>query len=78
MVDHFTRPKLRYYYVKLYRQEIQNMLGISGRNPTLSVEKTGLEYAAEDIVNKITLRNELQQKQPHASRYDRKEFIGLY
>lgn len=54
------------------------MLGISGRNPTLSVEKTGLDYAAEDIVNKITLRNELQQKQPHASRYDRKEFIGLY
>lgn len=78
MLDHFTRPKLRYHYVKLYRQEIQNMLALNGRNPILSTARTGLELAAEDILRKVGLRNELQTSKPNAGRYDRKEFINLY
>jgi len=78
MLDHFTRPKLRYHYIKLYRQEIQNMLALNGRNPTLSTVRTGLELAAEDILTKVALRNELQTSKPNAGRYDRKDFINLY
>lgn len=42
MLDHFKRPKLRYYYVKLYRETLQKMLLRDGQNPSLSVEKSGL------------------------------------
>lgn len=46
MVKHFERPKLRFYYAKLYREVIQKMLMRDGQNQSLSVEKTGLEVAA--------------------------------
>lgn len=55
MVDHFQRPKLRFHYARLYREEIQKMLMMSGTNPRLNVGKTGLERAAVDILNKIAL-----------------------
>lgn len=55
MVDHFERPKLRFYYVKLYREEIQKMLMLNGKNPEMKVSKTGLMYAAEDILEKVQL-----------------------
>lgn len=59
MVEHFERPKLRYYYVKLYREEIQKMLMVSGHNPQLNVNKTGLTIAAEDILTKMKLHSKL-------------------
>lgn len=55
MVDHFERPKLRFYYAKLYRAEIQKMLMLNGINPELRVSQTGLEWAAKDILQKIQL-----------------------
>lgn len=33
LTQHFERPKLRYYYAKLYREHIQIMLSRSGQNP---------------------------------------------
>ena len=62
MVDHFQRPKLRFHYAKLYREEIQKMLLMSGHNPQLSVGKTGLERAAEDILHKIGLNEKIPAK----------------
>lgn len=53
MVDNFERPKLRFYYTKLYREEIQKMLAMNGRNPSLDVSKTGTEACAQDIVDKV-------------------------
>lgn len=50
LTQHFERPKLRYYYVKLYREHIQIMLSRSGQNPTLDVSETGLEVASKTIV----------------------------
>lgn len=40
--EHFERPKLRYYYAKLYREHIQVMLSKSGQSPSLDVSETGL------------------------------------
>lgn len=42
LTQHFERPKLRYYYAKLYREHIQIMLSRSGQNPNLDVSSTGL------------------------------------
>ena len=48
MKDHFERPKLRFYYTKLYRDHIQAMLSKSNTNPELKVSETGLETAAKN------------------------------
>ena len=61
MVDNFLRPKLRFHYVKLYREEIQKMLAMNGKNPSLSVSKTGLERAAEDIIDRIGTYNKVKE-----------------
>lgn len=53
MVEHFERPKLRYNYIKLYREEIHKMLLMNGRNKDLDLSKTGVEAAAADILKKI-------------------------
>lgn len=60
MINHFRRPKLRYHYVKLYRDEIQKQLMMNGRNPQLDLSKTGIEAAAADILKKISLRTDLE------------------
>lgn len=60
MLEHFRRPKLRYHYVKLYRDEIQKQLMLNGRNPHMDLSKTGTEAAAADILNKISLRKVLK------------------
>ena len=46
MVKHFERPKLRFYYAKLYRETIQKILLRDGENQGMSVEKSGYEVAA--------------------------------
>jgi len=38
----FETPKLRYYYAKLYREQIQKILSKSNTNPSLNVSETGL------------------------------------
>lgn len=42
ILRHFETPKLRYYYAKLYRQQIQLILSKSNTNPLLQVSETGL------------------------------------
>ena len=69
MLENFQRPKLRFHYVKLYRQEIQKMLMMLGNNPQLSVERTGLQVAASDILHKVQLN---QNVPAEASKYARK------
>ena len=71
MLDNFNRPKLRFYYVKLYRQEIQKMLKLNGRNPEMSVSRTGLQLAADDILRKIELKEQLNTDGP-INKYERK------
>lgn len=71
MVEHFNRPKLRYHYVKLYRNEIQKQLMLNGRNPHLDLSKTGTEAAAADILKKISLRKQLRS-QKVLNRFERK------
>ena len=72
MLENFKDPKLRFYYAKLYRQEIQKMLKMNGRNPGMGVSRTGLQIAADDLLRKISLRDELNIDTP-ISKYDRKE-----
>jgi lipid A disaccharide synthetase len=50
LTQHFERPKLRFYYSKLYREHIQLMLSRSGQNPNLNVSTTGLEAASSTII----------------------------
>ncbi len=71
MVEHFKRPKLRYHYVKLYRDEIQKQLMMNGRNSRMDLSKTGTEVAAADILRKITLRKQLRNE-ALLNRYERK------
>jgi len=49
MNEHFERPKLRYYYAKLYREHIQLMLKKSGQNPRLELSESGYDTAAKQI-----------------------------
>lgn len=71
MVEHFKRPKLRYHYVKLYRDEIQKQLMMNGRNSRMDLSKTGTEVAAADILRKISLRKQLRNE-ALLNRYERK------
>ena len=71
MVEHFKRPKLRYHYVKLYRDEIQKQLMMNGRNSRMDLSKTGTEVAAADILRKISLRKQLRNE-ALMNRYERK------
>ena len=72
MIDHFERPKLRFYYVKLYRDEIKKMLALNGRNPELRVSQTGHQWAAKDILEKVELYQSLDSSAKMRG-YERKE-----
>ena len=48
----FVSPKLRYYYAKLYREQIQKILSKSNTNPQLRVSETGLETGAKHFLEK--------------------------
>ena len=75
MLNNFTRPKLRFHYVKLYREEIQKMLMMMGKNPELNVSRTGIEAAAEDILSKLSQQQQLPGGVRH---YERKERLNLF
>jgi len=50
LLRNFQTPKLRYYYAKLYRQQIQLILSKSNTNPRLSVSETGLETGCKHLL----------------------------
>lgn len=57
MLKTFNSPKYRYYYAKLYREQIQQILSKSNTNPTLSVSETGLESGCKHLLEKVSLSN---------------------
>lgn len=52
MLKTFNSPKYRFYYAKLYREQIQKILSKSDTNPTLSVSETGLESGCKHLIQK--------------------------
>lgn len=50
LLKNFQTPKLRYYYAKLYRQQIQLILSKSNTNTRLSVSETGLETGCKHLL----------------------------
>jgi len=52
LLKNFQTPKLRYYYAKLYRQQIQLILSKSNTNPRLNVSETGLETGCKHLLQK--------------------------
>lgn len=57
MLKNFNSPKYRYYYAKLYREQIQKILSKSYTNRTLSVSETGLETGCKHLLEKASLSN---------------------
>lgn len=47
------------------------MLKLNGRNPEMSVSRTGLQLAADDILRKIELKEQLNTDGP-INKYERK------
>lgn len=50
LLKHFETPKLRYYYAKLYKDQIQKILSKSGTNPQLRVSTSGLEIGCRHFL----------------------------
>lgn len=59
MLKNFQSPKYRYYYAKLYREQIQKILSKSNTNPTLSVAETGLETGCKHLLAKAEAFNRI-------------------
>jgi hypothetical protein len=59
----------------LYRESIEQMLLMKGRNPQMDVSRTGHQAAVEDIFSKISLVEQLGETPMH--RFKRKEFLQL-
>ncbi len=74
--QHFERPKLRFYYAKLYREHIQIMLSKTGQSPTLDVSQTGLEVAANNIIE-VANRYKLTDHNIFRSVNQRKDILSL-
>jgi hypothetical protein len=60
LLRHFLTPKLRFYYVKLYREQIQKILSKSGTNPQLRVSSSGLEIGCRHFISRGDRVNELE------------------
>ncbi len=76
LTQHFERPKLRFYYSKLYREHIQIMLSKSGQNPSLDVSETGLEVASKTIVD-IANKYKLMDHNVRKTTNQRKDALSL-
>lgn len=74
--QHFERPKLRFYYAKLYREHIQVMLSKSGQTRTLDVTETGLEVATKNIID-VANRYKLTDHNVYRSTNDRKDILAF-
>lgn len=59
LLKHFETPKLRYYYAKLYKDQIIKILSKSGTNPQLRVSNTGLEIGLRHFLRNATKSREL-------------------
>jgi hypothetical protein len=59
LLKHFETPKLRYYYAKLYKDQIQKILSKSGTNPQLRVSSTGLEIGCRHLLSRAARISEL-------------------
>ena len=55
MLRHFESPKYRYYYAKLYRNQIQKILSKSNTNPNLDVSETGLETGLKHLLERVAI-----------------------
>jgi lipid A disaccharide synthetase len=76
LTQHFERPKLRFYYAKLYREHIQIMLSRSGQNPSLDVSMTGLEVASKTIIE-VANRYKLMDHNVRRTTNERKDALCL-
>jgi len=74
--EHFERPKLRFYYAKLYREHIQIMLSKSGQTRNLDVSETGLEVASKSIIE-VANRYKLTDHNVYRSTNDRKDLLAF-
>jgi lipid A disaccharide synthetase len=74
--EHFVRPKLRYYYAKLYREHIQIMLSRSGQNPNLDVSQTGLQVASKTIID-VANKYKLMDHNVRKTTNERKDALSL-
>lgn len=74
--EHFERPKLRFYYAKLYREHLQVMLSKSGQSKTLDVSETGLEVASKSIIE-VANRYKLTDHNVYRSTNDRKDLLAF-
>lgn len=52
MLQNYESPKYRFYYAKLYREQIQKILSKSDTNHNLSVSETGLETGCKHLLQK--------------------------
>jgi len=52
LLKHFLTPKLRYYYAKLYRDQIQKIISRSGTNPNLRVSGSGLDLGSRHFLSR--------------------------
>jgi len=55
MLKNFESPKYRYYYAKLYREQIQKILSKSDTNPNLNVSETGLETGCKHLLERVAI-----------------------
>lgn len=52
LLRHFLTPKLRYYYAKLYRDQIQKIISKSGTNPHLRVGASGFDLGCRHFLSR--------------------------
>lgn len=75
MMDHFERPKLRFYLIKLYRNELQSILSKSGTNPELRVSESGLLTASKHLLERAANYERIEVKETVLKERIRKEVI---
>jgi len=77
MQRYFETPKLRYYLVKLYREQIQKILSRSGTNPRLAVSELGYEVGCRHFLEKAGVYSKLDVNAPFARLSQRKTALIL-
>ena len=68
----FETPKMRYYYAKLYRDQIQAILSKSDTNPRLTVSETGLVTGCKHMVERANAYSALDVRAPFRRSSERK------
>ena len=60
MLRHFQTPKLRYYYAKLYSDQLQKIVSKSGTNPQLRIGNSGLDIGSRHLLRQANKISKLQ------------------